>query len=142
MSKYGMIMIIEDDEDDKELFEKVVRELGIKNEIKWFIETNSAFSFLSSTEEDIFLIFCDINLPGKNGIDFKRDVDENPELRKKSIPFLFFSTAASQKNVDEAYTEMVVQGFFKKEFSYDRMKEMLRTIFDYWTLCKHPNAQR
>jgi CheY-like chemotaxis protein len=142
MSKYGMIMIIEDDEDDKELFEKVVRELGIKNEIKWFIETNSAFSFLSSTEEDIFLIFCDINLPGKNGIDFKRDVDENPELRKKSIPFLFFSTAASQKNIDEAYTEMVVQGFFKKEFSYDRMKEMLRTIFDYWTLCKHPNAQR
>ena len=139
MSKYGPIVIIEDDEDDKELFEIVVRELGIKNEIRWFTETRSASTFLSETTDVVYLIFCDINLPGKNGIEFKKDVDANPELRRKSIPFLFYSTIANQESVNKAYIEMTVQGFFKKQSSYSEMKGMLRRIFEYWEICRHPN---
>lgn len=139
MSKNSPIIIVEDDEDDKEIFEAAVREIGINNEIIWFSETQSAFSFLSSTDEVVYLIFCDINLPGRNGMEFKRDIDENPKLRKKSIPFLFFSTVASQDDVNEAYTNLVVQGFFKKQSSYEEMKKMLRKIFDYWDICYHPN---
>ena len=140
MSKFGPIVIIEDDREDMELFESAVRDLHISNEIKWFAETQSAYEFLATTEVSTFLIFCDINLPGRNGLEFKKAIDENPELRKKSIPFLFYSTAAKQKDVNEAYMEMVVQGFFQKEHSYGQMKEMLKVIFDYWSLCKHPNA--
>lgn len=140
MSKNGPIVIIEDDPDDKEMLESIVRELGVKNEIKWFPETQSAFQFLSETTESVFLIFCDINMPGKNGIEFKRDIDANPRLRKKSIPFLFLSTQANQRDVNQAYTEMTVQGFFKKASRYGEAKEMLRNIFDYWSSCQHPNV--
>ena len=136
----GLIIIIEDDPDDFELFESLVRELDIKNDIKWFTNATSCFNFLKSTEEKTFIIFCDINLPGLNGIDFKRDIDADPELRKKSIPFVFLSTNASQSAVDEAFTKMTVQGFFKKESNYGLMKTVLKTIFEYWMYSKHPNA--
>ena len=142
MSKSGPIVIIEDDEDDKIIFEAVVKELGIKNRVLWFPETKSAYEFLASTNTIVFLILCDINLPGKNGIEFKAEIDENPEMRKKSIPFIFYSTAAKQEDVNEAYTEIVVQGFFKKGNSYSRIKDTLETIFEYWKLCKHPNNLR
>ena len=139
--KQRPIILVEDDEADMEIFSEVVRELQIENEIKWFPTTDSAFEFLLATEEKVFLIFCDINLPGKNGLDFKRDIDSNPELRKKSIPFIFYSTAAHQHDVNDAYTQMTVQGFFKKENTYPKVKIVLQKIFDYWSLCKHPNAE-
>lgn len=140
MFQNGPIVIIEDDQDDMEIFTSVVRELNLQNDIIWFPDTSSAYAHLLTTDKIVFLIFCDINLPGKNGIDFKRDIDKHPELRKKCIPFLFYSTVARQSDVNEAYTEMTVQGFFKKQNTYSEIKAMLQKIFDYWTICKHPNT--
>jgi CheY-like chemotaxis protein len=136
--KHAPIILIEDDQDDIQVFTDVVRGLNVKNEIKWFPTTDSAFLYLLSTKETAFLIFCDINLPGKNGIDFKRDIDNDPELRTRSIPFLFYSAEAKRKDIKEAYTKMAIQGFFKKENSHSIKKSMLKKIFDYWMLCQHP----
>ena len=139
MSKRGPIIIIEDDENDIGIFKEVARHLDVTNEIKWFANTDSALLYLLSTKETAFLIFCDVNLPGKNGIDFKRSIDNDPELRRRSIPFLFYSTSGKRKDIHEAYTKMSIQGFFKKEKSLSERKSMLKKIFDYWVLCKHPN---
>lgn len=140
MSKSGPIVLIEDDSDDKAIFEMIVKDLGIPNPILWFDNTLDTFKFLCTTTDSIFLIFCDINLPGQNGLDFKKQIDDIPELRKKSIPFMFFSTTATQEDVNDAYTVMTVQGFFKKGYDYDGMKNMLKTIFEYWSICRHPNT--
>jgi len=141
MSKSGPIVLVEDDPDDKELFEGIVKELNIQNKIEWFVDAERAYNYLDNTLEPIFLIFCDINMPGKNGLEFKREIDLNPTLRRKSIPFIYLSTAATQKDIDTAYIELTIQGFFKKGNSYEEMKSLLKSIFDYWTCCKHPNSQ-
>ncbi|RZK03556.1 MAG: response regulator [Flavobacterium sp.] len=139
MSEDGPIVIVEDDEDDVEIFTSIVKDLKLKNEILRFANTDDALRYLHSSDQVVYLIFCDINLPGKNGIEFKREIDANPELRNKSIPFLFYSTVARQSDVNEAYTQLTVQGFFQKQNSYSEMKSTLQRIFDYWEICKHPN---
>jgi CheY-like chemotaxis protein len=141
MPKAGLIVVVEDDTDDTEIFESIVRELDIENEIKWFSETRTAFTFLKETKENIFLIFSDINLPGNTGIEFKRAIDADPDLRRKSIPFVFLSTQASQKDINEAYTKMTVQGFFTKGNNYNDMKAMLKYIFAYWKYSQLPDFQ-
>src|SRR6476660_568575 len=105
MSEDGPIVIVEDDEDDVEIFTSIVKDLKLKNEILRFANTDDALRYLHSSDQVVYLIFCDINLPGKNGIEFKREIDANPELRNKSIPFLFYSTVARQSDVNEAYTQ-------------------------------------
>lgn len=140
MSKNGPIILIEDDADDKAIFEMIIRDLNIPNPVIWFDNTLATYKFLCTTEDSPFLIFCDINLPGQNGLEFKKQIDEIPELRKKSIPFMFFSTTATQEDVNEAYTQMTVQGFFKKGYDYEGMKNMISTIFEYWSICRHPNT--
>lgn len=40
--------------------------------------------------------------------------------------------------VRRAYA-LSVQGYFEEPTSIDVMKKMLRTLFDYWELCKHIN---
>jgi len=141
MSKSGPILIVEDDEDDKRTFEDIVKELGYSNRIIWHDNTDDALEFLHTTNESVFIIFSDINLPGKDGIEFKKKVDSDPQLRKKSIPFVFYSTSGRQDDINEAYTKMTVQGFFKKEKSYGDMKKDISLILEYWKKCLHPNTQ-
>ena len=136
----GPIIIVEDDKDDRDIIEEVLEELNIPNEIVWFKRCVNAFDYLKTHTNQPFLIFCDINLPGLSGLEFKRQIDADKELRKKSIPFVFLSTSTDKKYVDEAYIEMTVQGYFQKANSYVEIKNTVKAILEYWKICKHPNA--
>jgi CheY-like chemotaxis protein len=99
-----------------------------------------AFDYLCATTDRPFIIFCDVNLPSMTGLEFKKKVDDNKELRRRSIPFIFYSTSVNQNAVNEAYTKMTVQGFFPKSNSFEEMRKMLALIIDYWMYCRHPNC--
>lgn len=139
MAKPGPIVVLEDDLDDQSILEDILKELDVPNKSVWFTNGSDAFHYLKTTEEEPFIIFSDVNLPGQNGIEFKRQIDNDKELRKKSIPFVFFSTSVNKNAVNEAYTKMTVQGFFKKSDKYEEIKRTVKLILDYWYLCKHPN---
>ena len=141
MSKKGPILIIEDDSDDKKMLEDALKETGYLNRIVWFDNTEDAYEYLITTNDSIFVIFSDINLPGKNGLEFKKKIDSEPYLRQKSIPFIFYSTSGNQQDIDEAYTQMTIQGFFKKPHNYSESKNTLKIILEYWKECRHPNIQ-
>ena len=139
MSKSGPILILEDDRDDRDFMEKIFDFLEVSNERIYFENGLEAYTFLTETNKSTFLIFSDVNLPGRNGLELKRDIDNDPVLRAKSIPFVFYSTSANREQIDEAYHELTIQGFFKKENNLAEAKKMVGTIIDYWKLCKHPN---
>lgn len=141
MSKSGVIVIIEDDIDDRKFLGEIIRELEVTNEIKWFETSESALEYLSSTFQSIFIILSDISLPGNSGLEFKKTIDDDSVLRRKSIPFIFYSTAANQEEINYAYLNMTIQGFFKKGPDYENSKIAMKAIFDYWRLCRHPNTQ-
>lgn len=136
----GPIILIDDDTDDKDVFVDILKDLQIPNPVIWFQNCSDAFTYLKETTEQPFIIFCDLNLPGLSGIECKRNMDADKQLRKKSIPFVFCSTTADQKTVNEAYIKMTVQGFFQKPNSYTEHKNMMKLIMDYWGLCRHPNS--
>lgn len=139
--KSGPIILIEDDVDDQELFSDILKELEVSNKLVWFENCMAALTYLEKTEEQPFVIFCDVNLPGVSGLEFKQRIDEDIHLRRKSIPFVFYSTAVNQETVNKCYTEMTVQGFFQKKTSIDAIKKDIRLILDYWQECRHPNTE-
>lgn len=140
MSESGNILIVEDDEDDKEFLEEVLTGLGVTNTIIWKRNGHEALNYLSAETEPLFMIFCDINMPVMDGLELKRTIDADPNLRKKSIPFIFYSTAATQEAINEAYTQLTIQGFFIKGNDYGKIKSVIHTIVDYWKNCVHPNT--
>jgi CheY-like chemotaxis protein len=140
MPKPGPIILIEDDADDQKIFAEVLASLQLKNKVHWFTNGPEALAYLTGSSEQPFIIFCDINLPKQTGIEFKKKIDSDPTLRKKSIPFLFYSTSADRGSVTKAYTEMTVQGYFEKPGTLEETTRVLQLIFSYWQLCKHPNS--
>jgi CheY-like chemotaxis protein len=134
------ILIIEDDKDDQEIFMDAIQSLAIKHPVKFFDNSHEVISYLMSEPKQPFLIFCDINLPGLNGIQLRKEMCENEAVKGKSIPFVFLTTSASPIFVQQAY-ELTVQGYFQKPSSMTEMRMLLRIIFDYWSYCKHPNTR-
>lgn len=139
MSKSGPILLFEDDQDDRNFMEKIFSELGIKNERVYLKNAVEALNYLNHTSKSLLLILCDVNLCGQNGLELKREIDNNHYLRLKSIPFVFYSTSIRQEQLIEAYSELTVQGFFKKESDFTEAKTAISTILSYWKLCRHPN---
>lgn len=136
----GPIILVDDDIEDKEILEEVLDDLRIPNAFKWFNNCGDALDYLRIATEQPLLIICDVNLPKQTGFDFKKELDADPELRRKSIPFIFCSTSVNQDTVNNAYRHTTVQGFFQKSFSYEEFRENIRIILDYWKICSHPTA--
>ena len=139
MPKYGPILIVEDDEDDRLVMEEVFIDMGSKYERIYFNRSQEALEFLSTTLIQPFLVISDVNLPGMDGPEFKLTLNKNEYLRKKSIPFVFLTTTAKRQAVDKAY-EMMVQGYFEKPNNLKETKTLLKLIVDYWQICIHPNT--
>ena len=138
MSLKGPIILVEDDEDDQYLITKILEELKISNAIRLYHNGIEALDYLRTTAEKPFLILCDVNMPIMNGLELRREIEEDPYLKHKSIPFIFLSTSGDINVVKEAY-KGTIQGFYKKESNYSLYKSNIEVIIRYWQSCLHPN---
>ncbi len=138
MNKRGPIIIIEDDPDDQVILTEVFSELNYGNKVIFFGNGIEALEYLKATPESPFLILSDINLPALTGFELRDKIHNNEQLRLKCIPYLFFTTAADQRHVIDAYSQSV-QGFFTKPNDYTEIVRVIRNIVEYWKDCHAPN---
>jgi CheY-like chemotaxis protein len=138
MPKNGPILIVDDDQEDHYIIEDAFKSFLVDQRLIFFDDAKDFLNFLRTTVEQPFIIFCDINMPGMNGIEMRNEIINDPHLRDKSIPFVFYSTAANPSQIRKAY-ELTVQGFFQKPSTYAELLQMLKLIIDYWKVCRHPN---
>jgi CheY-like chemotaxis protein len=131
------IIVVDDDTDDHYIISEIGERLGIKNRLMFFRSGKDLIQHLRSAPQKPFLILCDINMPLMSGLELRKIINNDDELRRKSIPFLFFSTAASDAQIDEAY-DMTVQGIFIKESNFEETAKTFKLILDYWGKCLHP----
>ena len=136
----GKILFIDDEEYEKILLEEALTDKNWNVQIEYFSSTSQALEYLRETEDNIFIIISDINMPKMNGLDFKRIIDQDRSLHQKSIPFIFASNAATREQVEEAYRYRV-QGYFQKPRGEAKQAEMLDIILKYWMINQHPNIQ-
>lgn len=138
MNKNGEIIVIEDDPDDRDLFEEIFQKLHVSNAVRFFTNGESALEYLQQPGIEPFLILSDINLPRLNGFELRERVFTNKELSKKCIPYIFFTTSASKEAVTNAYA-FSAQGFFIKPTSYNQLHDDIRSILEYWKKCFSPS---
>ena len=138
MNKTGPIVIIEDDVDDQDILTDIFKELNYDYKLIFFTDSTLALKYLTETDIEPFLVLSDINMPKLNGMELREKIHNNEDLRMKSIPYLFFSTRAEQKDVIDAYSRSI-QGFFVKPSNYDKLKKIIVKIVEYWQECESPN---
>ena len=138
LNKNGPVIIIEDDEDDQGFLTEIFQKLNYQNKILFFFDGQEALDHINTSQDLPFLILSDINMPRLDGFALREKLRTDSKLSNKCIPYLFFSTAANQKAVIDAYSQSV-QGFFVKQSSMTELEKTISAIMEYWRRCAAPN---
>ncbi|MGZ5135951.1 MAG: response regulator [Flavitalea sp.] len=135
--KENAILIVDDDRDDLDLIRDVISHLKITRPVHYFTSGSELEDYLLSKNDSPFLIICDINLPDGDGFSVRKKIADNPHLKYKSVPFIFWSTTGSEKQIQYAY-DLPAQGFFFKPNNFDDLVETVTVILAFWQKSQHP----
>jgi CheY-like chemotaxis protein len=133
----GTFVFIDDDKDEHFLLKMAMKSLGLTNPVLCFSHGQEALSFLKESQEEIFVVLCDITMPKMDGLELKRIIDLTPELKVKCIPFFFHSSNDKPTEIRTAYS-MNIQGYLMKAPDLEGTIESLHRVIELWTDCVHP----
>lgn len=131
------VFLVDNDEDDHELVQQVFSDLKINNTLRFFKSGKEVLDYLKENNETPFIVISDINLGGMDGFELREALMDDPSLKYKVIPFIFWSTAASKQQIKRAY-DAGGHGFFIKETNYTELRKSLKNIMEYWLKSKTP----
>jgi CheY-like chemotaxis protein len=131
------ILLIEDDEVDV----MNVRRAFEKNHI-----TNPLFTAGNGVEgleqlrngkipRDRRIVLLDLNMPQMNGIEFLRELRQDPELRL--TPVVVLTTSNDERDRIEAYN-LNVAGYLLKPVTFLNFCEVMAALNKYWALVELP----
>lgn len=83
------------------------------------------------------IILLDINMPKMNGIEFLRELRNDPELH--SISVFIMTTSNDEQDKLEAY-ELNVAGYILKPLSFEKFVNAISILNNYWRLCELPDV--
>ena len=135
----GEIILIDEQKYEKEIMSVTLDQLRYEIHIKYLNRAEDALDYLKHSRKEIFLIIADYNLSEREGgFHLKKIIDADPELKSKSVPFVFSCAEPTKQEIDKAY-QYNIQGFFKKPQSMEKLNVILDVIIKYWVINKHPN---
>ncbi len=136
----GKLVLVDDEPTEKKLMEMALKDGHWLVPIEYFSDAASALKYLRETEDEIFLIISDIKMPGMDGFTFKKTIDTDEQLKRKSIPFIFASNSTSKDDITAAYDNKV-QGYFQKPLDTEMATQLFDKIFNYWLVSRHPHKE-
>ncbi|ADB37180.1 response regulator [Spirosoma linguale] len=134
----GPIIFIDDDQDDQLLFKPLLERLAPNNQVVFFTNGQQAIDYFRTSKEPPFIIISEVSMQVMNGLELRRQIEADADLKRRAVPFIFFTHPAYKHLVEKAY-ELTIQGFFEKQSSHSEMKEQLEAIINYWKSSLHPN---
>jgi CheY-like chemotaxis protein len=101
-----VIFLADDDADDRLFFEEALEEISLATELTFATDGVELMAALEEIVTEMppppHVIFLDINMPRKNGIECLKEIRENP--RMKDIPVVIFSTTANENSIETTYS--------------------------------------
>ena len=122
---YDKILVIDDDEDDQEIF---LAALGSASSLAQCTALGSAIEALkklSSGALTIDIIFLDLRMPNMDGIGFLKAYE--PKTQHKDVQIIVFSNYDLQQEIDEAY-DLGAQRYVLKAWASP--KELIKIVED------------
>src|ERR1700752_3068920 len=96
------ILLADDDEDDQFLFKDAIRQIKVKSTVTTVNDGEQLMDYLYTKNVQLpNLIFLDLNMPKKNGIECLDEIRSNSTLNDISIAI--YSTSASEQHIEETF---------------------------------------
>lgn len=121
----------DDDQEDIELFADavaiIVKKGGEKITLKVYGDGDSLLNAINTVLLNNSIIFLDINMPGKNGVDVLRELRSKDEF--KNIPIVMFSTSSQKESIVASWENGASLYVIKPE-NFTSLIETIEKIID------------
>jgi len=135
--KIVKILIADDDEDDSLLVREAFAESKLIIELNMVRDGEELMNYLHCQGEYAdgccpsppSLIFLDLNMPKKGGLEVLKEIKLDPNLRR--IPVIVLTTSMAEEDIYKTY-DFGASSFIIKPVSFASLVEMMKNIIKYW----------
>jgi len=131
-SKQLNILLAEDDQDDRDFFDKALKEIPIPTHLTTVNEGEKLMEYLYKNSEHLpDVLFLDLNMPRKNGFECLVEIKENEKL--KDLPVVMFTISCPRdiKYEEDMINRLLKIGahdFIRKSDSLVQLKEFIYQV--------------
>jgi CheY-like chemotaxis protein len=128
MNPLKVILLIDDDEDDRDLFREAIANVNPSFSVITKNGAEEAISYLEETERIPDCIFLDLNLPVISGKACLTMLKSNSRL--SDIPVAIYSTSSHEKDIEET-TKLGASLFVQKPGLFSEICTTLKTAINH-----------
>ena len=123
--EYINIALADDDEDDRFFFTEAFEDLRIKNRVSTFKDGIELMDFLKESSLLPDLLFLDLNMPKKSGIECLKEIKANDKY--KDVVIAIYSTSSSEEDVENTFV-LGANIYIKKPNDFEKLKKVLSQV--------------
>ena len=124
---YRNILLIDDDEDDQEIFRTALEKVDLGVNCICLNDAREALDKLRSNQLQPDLIFLDLNMPVMNGQQFLMEIKNDDELNY--IPVIILSTSSHRTTI-ELTKELGAMDFYSKPDKFEDLIGILKSVLN------------
>ena len=125
------ILLADDDSDDCMLFNEAVAQSNLPLEFTWAEDGVQLLNMLQDPENAPDVLFLDVNMPYKNGIECLQEIRSKPQFEK--LPIVIYSTTNYKVNIDSCYKGGANLYVIKPNLFSDILKMVRKLCTKEWT---------
>jgi CheY-like chemotaxis protein len=130
-----LILLADDDLSDQEIFKNALKSAKFKSKVNILNNGVELINYLNSKNNLPDVIFLDINMPLKNGLECLQEI--RSEERFKELIIVMFSNTTSQQKIVESF-ENGANVYLSKSHSKEKLHKAIQKIIMYTHLYKTP----
>lgn len=120
------ILLAEDDESDRRNFTEALAETKIRTIVHIVNDGVELMEYLSIEKNPLpDLLFLDLNLPRKNGLECLKEI--KAQIRLRDISIAIYSTSSSETDIEETFRNGA-NVYIKKPNDFESLKESLNRV--------------
>jgi CheY-like chemotaxis protein len=132
-----VILMAEDDADDRLLVKEALEESRVLNELRFVEDGEELLEYLrregryagEGRAPRPGLVLLDLNMPRKDGREALREIKADPDLRR--IPVVVMTTSKAEEDIFRSY-DSGASSYITKPVTFDRLVDLMKTMGQYW----------
>jgi CheY-like chemotaxis protein len=136
-SKANVILMAEDDSDDRLLVKDAVAESRWEGDLRFVEDGEDLLDYLKhrgkysqpANAPRPGLILLDLNMPRKDGREALREIKDDTELRR--IPVVVLTTSKAGTDIGRMY-DLGANSFIAKPIQFEALVNVMRLLGQYW----------
>ena len=120
------IVLVDDDEDDRSFFKEAIDEIEINTSLSMFTNGQEFIDYITVPDQALpQVVFLDLNMPIKNGMECLEEIKENKLLSKFSVAI--YSTSSSEQDIENTF----IKGahiYINKPNSFKELKKVIEKV--------------